>query len=29
MSIYEINNKPTMEKIEKYNEDRLHFLDTK
>ena len=26
MSIYEINNKPTMEKIEKYNEDRFTFF---
>lgn len=26
MSIYEINNKPTVEKIEKYNEDRFTFF---
>ena len=25
MSIYEVNNKPTLEKIEKYNEDRFTF----
>lgn len=25
MSIYEVNNKPTLEKIEKYNEDRYIF----
>lgn len=26
MSIYEVNNKPTLEKIEKYNEDRYTFF---
>lgn len=26
MSIYEVNNKPTLEKVEKYNEDRYTFF---
>lgn len=26
MSIYEVNNKPTLEKIERYNEDRYTFF---
>lgn len=26
MSLYEVNNKPTLEKIEKYNEDRFIFF---